>query len=147
MGRNSGTRVTTFADLVARVERRDTGCWEWQGVLSHHGYGRPWFEGRRQFAHRVFFEAVRGPIPDGLQLDHLCKNRRCVRPSHLEAVSAAENIARSSGVQVLNKAKTACIHGHPLDEANTYYTPDGRRNCRLCRLEAVRRYKNRKKVA
>lgn len=124
-------------------------CWEWTGEIDKDGYGRGWVPelGRIRLAHRLLYEAHRGPIPAGLQLDHVCRNRRCVNPDHLEPVTQQENIRRSDGVQAINARKTACHNGHPFDEANTYVCPRGRRECRICRTAASRAYYERKKVA
>lgn len=72
-----------------------TGCWQWTGTLMWTGYGQIGRQGRNVAAHRAMWEHVRGPIPEGMQLDHLCHNRRCVNPAHLEPVSAAENGKRA----------------------------------------------------
>jgi hypothetical protein len=72
-----------------------TGCWEWCGELSSNGYGRVWRNNKRIAAHRAYYEQEVGPIPDGLQLDHLCRNRRCVNPDHLEPVTRTENQLRA----------------------------------------------------
>jgi hypothetical protein len=77
---------------------------------------------------------VNGPIPDGLHLDHLCKVRNCVRPSHLEAVTPRENVMRSDGVASLNARKTHCKRGHPFSGRNLYVRPNGERACRKCDL-------------
>ena len=106
------------------------GCWEWQGSrLGVSDYGR--FD--HEMAHRVSYEYFVGPIPDGLTLDHLCRNRPCVRPSHLEPVTMQENILRGLAPSADNARKIFCIRGHPLFGANLYVTPDGRRQCRICR--------------
>lgn len=92
-------------------------------------------------AHRVAYEATVGPIPKGLQVDHLCRNRLCVNPSHLEAVTPAENKRRGFSPPAINARKTHCIHGHELAGANVYYRKDrpGRRQCREC--ERIRKRK------
>lgn len=121
-----------------------SGCWLWLGA-QNRGYGRVWLtlEGHKRKplqAHRIAYETERGPIPDGLHLDHLCRNSFCVNPYHLEAVSNSENVRRGNpGIRQLEK--THCPQGHPYDGANTY-TWHGQRQCRVC-LRATRR-RNRK---
>ena len=89
-------------------------------------------------AHRIAYEKANGPIPAGMQIDHLCRNRACVNPSHLEAVTQRENLLRGTGTPAKNAAKTQCKHGHPFDATNTYVKPNGSRQCRAC----ARRYQN-----
>lgn len=114
----------------------DTECWEWCGCVMRNGYGQFRHEGRVQPAHRVAWDLLRGPIPDGLHVDHLCRNRRCVNPAHLEPVTQAENNRRVAAL------RTHCKHGHPFDERNTYVYRDGRRKCRACRnADAARRWR------
>lgn len=124
------------------------GCWEWTGVLSA-GYGQIWLDGRMQGAHRVLYEIMVGPIPDGLQIDHLCRNRKCIRPGHLEPVTGSENLRRiPAGIMgKFQRSKTECSEGHPYSDMNTYRYPDGRRACRICRVEWQRAYRRRREAA
>jgi hypothetical protein len=91
----TSAQIDRFLSLIRPVE---SGCWEWSGTKGHHGYGRicfgPYRPGARRFAHRVSFEYFIGPIPEGLHVDHLCRNPSCVNPTHLEAVTCGENIRR-----------------------------------------------------
>lgn len=119
------------------------GCWEWQGYRTRNGYGRFTLaleDGRRNFrAHRVAFELLIGAIPDGLQLDHLCRNRLCVKTSHLEPVTARENTMRGDAVTAVNARKTHCVNGHEFNDENTYVDRQGNRSCRVCGRERHRR--------
>lgn len=115
------------------------GCWEWQGVIVRGGYGAiDDGKGVKLFAHRVAYELLVGPIPAGLQLDHLCRNTRCVRPDHLEAVTPRENYLRGVGFVAQNARKTHCPQRHEYDEANTYVYR-GMRYCRECQRERKRK--------
>ena len=121
------------AQVDRYVDRIDTGvdlddCWEWQGAKNvTHGYGKIQVNKRTHNAHRIIYEVLVGPIPDGLVVDHLCRNKLCVNPDHLEPVTWAENIRR--GIHTNQYAKqVTCIRGHDFD----YITPDGRRQCKTC---------------
>jgi hypothetical protein len=94
-------------------------------------------------AHRFAYELLVGPIPEGLELDHLCRNHACVNPAHLEPVIHVENIRRgdTDAQGRCNRDKTHCPAGHPLDEANTYHNPHGWRACRTCNRESTARYR------
>ncbi len=128
------------AEIVTSIEQRffskievgaDSECWWWVAAKSAKGYG--WFWASRHVrAHRWSYEHWRGPIPQGLQIDHLCRNPSCVRPSHLEPVTRRTNILRGEGVSAQNARKTQCLRGHPFSGANLYVAPSGRRDCRLC---------------
>lgn len=122
-------------------------CVLWQGHIDRHGYGRVWAGGRMAQAHRWAYEQKYGPISSGLEIDHLCRNRACVNPDHLEVVTKYENWARGASLTRINASKTHCEHGHPFDVRNTYIRPNGRRDCRKCVVERQRRYQERKKAA
>jgi hypothetical protein len=111
----------------------ETGCWSWTAYLMPNGYGQ-FGIGRKVFcAHRVAYEMFVGPIPAGLQIDHLCRNRRCVNPAHMEPVTQRENIMRGEGISAKCAVKTHCLRGHEFDSLNTYRRPNGSRECLTCR--------------
>ena len=93
-------------------------CWNWLAKKDRFGYGKFWFNGLEICAHRFSYEFLKGAIPKGLTLDHLCRVKSCVNPDHLEAVTIKENIRRGNGVAGKNFRKTFCIRGHPLVEGN-----------------------------
>ena len=106
-------------------------CWEWRGPRAG-GYGQ--YGASKWYVHRLIYGALYGPVDPELDLDHLCRNRACVNPRHLEPVTRRENLARGS---IPNGSKTHCKWGHPFDEANTRTNANGSRSCRTCdRLRA-----------
>jgi hypothetical protein len=133
-------------DGPAPEHRPELGpCWLWTAGKDHHGYGVFWAHGRSTSAHRAAYELLIGPVPDGLDLDHVCHNdsgcagaatclhRRCVNPDHLEAVTTRENILRGVSPSALSARKTHCLRGHEFTPENTYVKPSGIRECRTCR--------------
>jgi hypothetical protein len=109
-----------------------SGCWLWAGEWNDGGYGRLWIRGKNHQAHRLSYELHKGPIPDGLTIDHLCRVRCCVNPDHLEPVTMRENTLRGTGPTALNVLKTSCPAGHLYTPDNTRIDARGRRSCREC---------------
>src|SRR5438132_10157018 len=130
-----GRRGNTLAQLEHRIiPVPESGCWIWEGAWSKKGYGNVRYEGKVQAAHRVFYMLLRGPIPEGLTLDHLCRVRSCVNPDHLEIVTNRVNRERGYSPPAMNRRKTHCKRGHLFDEHNTVHEGKNR-HCRKCMYE------------
>lgn len=128
--------------LASYVVDESTGCWRWIRPLTRVGYGR-FFNHGYQPAHRVMYERLRALIPEGLTIDHLCRNRACVNPDHMEPVPIAENIRRGISPSAINGRKTHCVNGHPLSGDNLLNSTL-QRFCKTCRRDA---YHAKKAVA
>lgn len=102
------------------------------------GYAETWDGVRPLLAHRVAYEFWVGPIPAEAVIDHLCRNRGCVNPDHLEAVTEQTNIRRGVGPSARHAVQSHCLNGHPFSEENTYVDPKGRRECRTCKMDRRR---------
>lgn len=121
------TRHQRTRALLTKIEfPSGDGCWRWIGSKRTHGYGGIRVGGRIRAAHRVLYEDILGPIPDGLFLDHLCRNKWCVNPLHLEPVDTKTNTLRGIGPTAVNARKTHCKYGHPLEPKHWF------RYCRTC---------------
>ena len=137
------TRIEQFSSSY----RVDTdGCWIWTRSLVTKGYAAFW-DGQMVTGHRWSYEHFIGPVPQGLQLDHLCRVRACVNPEHLEPVTVAQNVLRGIGLSAINARKTHCKRGHPFDTANTYIASNGSRCCRPCKAMLAREYSRAKSAS
>lgn len=125
---------TTLPQRIWRnITVDESGCWVWEAHLQSAGYAQVMIDGQRFLLHRLTYTMFVGPIPDGLQIDHLCRVRRCVNPEHLDPVTPTENTMRGESPHAKNAAKKSCLRGHPLTGENLYLTPNGARRCRTCR--------------
>ena len=131
--------MTPQAAALARLLDRcvqDGDCWTWTGCTDQ-GYGRIGAFSRYWWTHRLSYILLVGEIPDGLEIDHLCRNRACVNPEHLDPVPREVNIARGNAFQMVNARKTECLRGHAFTPENTEVNRKGQRSCKACR--AIRR--------
>ena len=146
--RAMSTRSSLEERFFAKVTPGANGCWIWTGACVGNGYGhfRVPPHGRREYVHRIAYEMLIGDIPDGLELDHICRVRACVNPWHLEPVTHRENVLRGRAASAFNAVKTHCPQGHPYDDANTYRWRENKRRCRVCNAESARRFRARRRA-
>jgi hypothetical protein len=129
------SKVDSMGPRAGRLGR----CWVWKAATTGKGYGYVRLGGRMKRAHRIAWEWANGPIPDDLELDHRCRRRACVRPSHLRAVTRRVNLLAGDTIVARNARKLRCDHGHDLKGSNLYVDPKGKRKCRTCRRAVKRR--------
>lgn len=137
------TRSRTDREVLALHVAVVGDCWEWTGARQKTGYGKTSRGGRMLLAHRLAYEVTLGPIADGLTVDHLCRNRSCIRPDHMDLVPMGVNTMRGTSVSAINVAKTHCVRGHPFDATNTRLDSYQHRHCRTCEREHCRQYRLR----
>lgn len=118
--------------LAEKVRVTEDGCWVWTGRMQNRGYGLVRVDGKPALTHRVSYELHVGPIPDGLHIDHLCRNRACCNPAHLEPVTHRENVLRGVGPSAVNAKRTECKHGHHLSGDNLRVYVYGSKTMRVC---------------
>lgn len=131
--------VITKAYIAKHTAVAANGCWVWQATVSEHGYAVV----NHAYVHRASHELFKGNIPDGMQIDHLCRNRRCVNPDHLEAVTQRTNLLRGESRPAANHRKTHCVRGHELSGDNIVRLASRptERPCKVCWYERNRLYK------
>ena len=141
--------ITLPSRIWNQVQPTPDSCWFWLGPKHTHGYGLTTIDGRTRYAHRVMYENAIGPIPSGLQIDHLCEEKSCVNPEHLEAVTPYENCVRSEGTAKRGATQTHCKRGHEFTAENTYRpsTHPRRKECRTCKRNRTNAYKKRRRLA
>ena len=139
-----------FWRTLRRVPDLDPAkCWPWPGTRMAKGYGVLRRRYAKVYAHRVSYEIAYGPVPEGLVIDHICRNRLCCNPAHLEAVTTRENAMRGAGLSVQLHNMGICIHGHEVSGSNVYsrLKANGERHdrCRECILESNRKSRERRR--
>jgi hypothetical protein len=132
--------------LLSGIEVSDDGCWNWTKARNALGYGRVRVSTHRvEFTHRACYEIHEGPIPEGLVLDHLCRNPSCCNPAHLEPVTQRVNLLRGETLQAANVAKTHCPYGHEFSPDNTRLLDNGGRRCRACERRRANEHNARRR--
>ena len=139
-----GTAIERFEAKYIPVT--ESGCWLWIGSSARLGYGQLYVNGRLTPAHRFSYEHYIGPIPTGLELDHLCRVPACVNPKHLEPVTHRENMLRGDNPFAAKHKQTHCKRGHELARPNLVNTKNGRRMCRACFLMKHYQYRKEKRA-
>lgn len=119
-------------DFWHNIRVTESGCWVWTGSRHSNEYGYLQREFRRHSTHRLAYEQRFGVIPDGMYIDHLCRNRPCCNPDHLEAVTPLENARRGMSPTMIASLWNECMKGHPMSGANLFVSPSGYRYCRRC---------------
>lgn len=135
--------AAVLARIMSRVHVDERGCWVSSYAKTGNGYCSIKVDGRLLRVHRLTFELLRSPIPEGLQLDHLCRRRDCCNPEHLEPVTPRENVLRGEGVCAVNARKTHCPRGHAYTPGNLAAYPPHGRACLTCKRDRERERQRR----
>lgn len=140
------SRIDPVSRLMSKINKNGPiikphlgPCWTWKASFTHNGYGRFKYQGKTVLAHRYSYTVLKGPIPEGLTLDHICRNTACVNPDHLEPVTMKVNVLRGDTITAANSVKTHCNMGHELSGENLFIRSDGRRRCRTCERASQKR--------
>lgn len=140
-----GNSASAWERFYKNIEILPNGCWQWKLAPDKAGYGHLTLcKHHTVYAHRFAYEQLVGPIPEGKELHHLCHNRRCVNPAHLEPVTRREHIPLGDVTKIRlaqRAAITHCPRGHPYDSSNTYIDTLGHRQCKTCTIERHRKYR------
>lgn len=140
------TREIQKIRFLGNFEQNSIGCWLWLASPTVQGYGRAWWGNKQIHSHRISYEIYKGPIPKGLQIDHVCRNRLCVNPAHLEAVTQRENLLRGNGACAVNARKKYCKKGHEYTPENTYIVNKNDENRKFRRCKTCAKARNKVKI-
>ena len=130
------------------LDANENGCWDWKGSIDRKdGYGHFYYGlGKTGVAHRFSYKYYKGEIPDGLVVDHICRNRACVNPDHLRTMTNATNVMIGEGPTAKFARAFECKRGHSMDDDNTYIRPNGQRQCRKCQTDRSRKSKAKRRL-
>lgn len=141
----STRRLTDVQRFWLKVSKTHS-CWNWMGCRNALGYGFFYTNKHTVSAHRFSYELLKDKIPKNMIIDHLCRNRSCVNPEHMEVVTQRENVLRGLTIPAINSKKTQCVHGHSYTPQNTFYRKvSGKRECRTCQQLRCKKYKQQQK--